>query len=180
MPAWIVIIGKTFGNGCDGLIQCRLVFSCCYFICAHTFFLWFIYIARAFQLCLTQEIYKGESSLLLTPVLTLWGDSHIDCQLELSYSAFGFGAIIQRNLLTLSLPHDSWQNNHYACVIYIHAGKATHACLAGLATKKSGGTITHLHTWWQDGCHNRFPLYISLAWREICNYITSIFEEGWS
>ena len=30
--------------------------------------------------------------------------------------------------------------------------------LSGLATKKSGGTITHLHTWWQDGCHNRFPL----------------------
>ena len=23
--------------------------------------------------------------------------------------------------------------------------------------KKSGGTITHLHTWRQDGCHNRLP-----------------------
>ena len=23
--------------------------------------------------------------------------------------------------------------------------------------KKSGGTITHLHTWWQDDRHNRFP-----------------------
>ena len=39
--------------------------------------------------------------------------------------------------------------------------KATHAqqsCLANLASKKSGATITHLHTWWQDGRHNRFPL----------------------
>ena len=37
-------------------------------------------------------------------------------------------------------------------------------CLAGLAVKKSGGTITrkitHLHTWRQD--HDRFPLSISL------------------
>ena len=37
-------------------------------------------------------------------------------------------------------------------------------CLAGLATKKSSpGTITHLHTWRQDGRHNRFPLNISLV-----------------
>ena len=30
--------------------------------------------------------------------------------------------------------------------------------LPGLATKKSGDTITHLHTWQQDGRRNRFPL----------------------
>ena len=40
----------------------------------------------------------------------------------------------------------------------VHAGKATHACLVGLDTKKSGGTITLLHKWQQDGCCNRFSL----------------------
>ena len=34
----------------------------------------------------------------------------------------------------------------------------THVCLAGLATKKSEGTITKLHTWRQDRRHKRFPL----------------------
>ena len=30
--------------------------------------------------------------------------------------------------------------------------------LGGLIYEKSGGTITHLHTWQQDGCNNRFTL----------------------
>ena len=71
-----------------------------------------------------------------------------------SYCAFEFGAIIRPCVHTCSLRHDSPCDNLYACVTYIHARKATQAkqnYLAGLATKKSGGTITHLHTWWQDG-----------------------------
>ena len=74
--------------------------------------------------------------------------------MEVSYCTFGFCANILRDLCTISLPRDS----HHACVIKVHAGKATHACLAGLATKISEGTITHLHTWRQDGRHNRFTL----------------------
>ena len=61
---------------------------------------------------------------------------------ELSYPR------IWRDLRTLSLPSVLLPNLN-ACVIKVHARKATHAyriCLAGLATKKSGGTITPLHT----------------------------------
>ena len=103
----------------------------------------------------------------LTPVLMLWGGGNIDNHVwRLSYCTLGFGAITRRDLRILSLPHDSPRDNLYACVIWVHAGKATYAqqnYLADLATKKSGGTVTHLHTWWQDGRHNRFPLYISLV-----------------
>ena len=48
-----------------------------------------------------------------------------------------------------------------ALFIYVHGRKATHVyrnCLAGLAAKKSGGTITRLHTWRLNGCCNRFHL----------------------
>ena len=34
--------------------------------------------------------------------------------------------------------------------------------LGGLSYRKSRGAVTHLHTWWQDGCNHRFPLQISL------------------
>ena len=61
-------------------------------------------------------------------------------RMEASYYTFRFGTNIQRDLRTLSLPCDSVRDNHYACVIEVQAGKAAHACLAGLATKKSGGT----------------------------------------
>ena len=82
-------------------------------------------------------------------------------RMEASYCTFGLGTIIRHDLHTLSLPRNSPCDNLYACVIWVHAEKATHAkqnYLTGLATKKSGGTITHLHTWRQDGRHNRFPL----------------------
>ena len=35
--------------------------------------------------------------------------------------------------------------------------------LAGIAMKKSRGTKSHLHTWRQDGHHNRFPLLSSIS-----------------
>ena len=70
-------------------------------------------------------------------------------RMEESYCTFEFCAIIQCDLCTLSLLHDSLCDNLHARVIQVHAGKATHTkqtCSVGLATKKSGGTITHLHT----------------------------------
>ena len=87
-------------------------------------------------------------------------------RMEVNYCTFGFGAIIRCDLRTFSLLRDSPCNNQHACVIWVHARKATHTqqnYLAGLAMKKFKGTITHLHTWRQDGGHNRFPLKISLV-----------------
>ena len=74
--------------------------------------------------------------------------------MEVSYCSFGFGEIIRGDLCTLS--HD----DHFAYVILSlrQTGKATHAWLAGLAMKKSGHTIIHYHTLWQDGSHKGFPL----------------------
>ena len=56
--------------------------------------------------------------------------------MEMSYCTSEFGVVIQRDLRTLSLLCDSPRDNLYACMIYVHMGKATHACLAGSATKK--------------------------------------------
>ena len=60
------------------------------------------------------------------------------------YFTFGFGAIIRCDLQTLLLPRKSPRDNHYVCD-EVQAGNATLACLASLAMKKSGGTITLLH-----------------------------------
>ena len=86
----------------------------------------------------------------------------MNCQSKVSKSLRN---LTRNDLHKLSLLHDSLHNKLYA-------GKTTHAernCLAGLATKKSGGTITHLHTCRQDGCHNTFPLNIFLDYTEICS-----------
>ena len=42
-----------------------------------------------------------------------------------------------------------WITARYPLCVHdvVYAGKASHACLAGVATKKSRGTITLLHTW---------------------------------
>ena len=90
----------------------------------------------------------------------------IDCHL-------GWWVIVPLDLAQfglVSLRHDSPRDNLNACVIYVHARKATHAkqnYLAGLVTKnkqtnkqtktskqtkkKNGDTVSHLHTWRQDG-----------------------------
>ena len=103
--------------------------------------------------------------------------------------SLGWWVIVPLNLAQsfglVSLRHDSPCDNLNACVIYVHARKATHAkqnYLAGLATKnktkqnktkqkknktkqkkkqkkknkkqkkkKNGDTVSHLHTWGQDG-----------------------------
>ena len=60
-----------------------------------------------------------------TPSKALRQWPYCPSRMELSYCTFRFGAIIQRNLQTLSLPRDSPQNNLYACVIWVHVEKAT-------------------------------------------------------
>ena len=50
-------------------------------------------------------------------VNTMWGWPYCPLLMEVSYCTFRFGAIIRRNLRTLSLPRDSQHNNLYACVI---------------------------------------------------------------
>ena len=61
---------------------------------------------------------KGESGLFLTPVLTLWGRRpYCPSRIEASYCTFGSGAIIWRDVRTLSLPRDSPGDSQYACVI---------------------------------------------------------------
>ena len=100
---------------------------------------------------------KGGMGLFLVPVLTLWSSNHFDIHVWRSVIvppdlAHSFGVICA----------------HYRCRINDSSpdGKTTHAkpnCLAGLATNKSRGTISQLHTWQQHGRHNRFPLYISLS-----------------
>ena len=66
----------------------------------------------------------------------LWDGGHIDCHL-------GWWVIVPLDLVQsfglVSLRHDSPRDNLNACVIYVHARKATHTkqnYLAGLATKK--------------------------------------------
>ena len=86
------------------------------------------------------------------------------CQsrLEASYCTFGCGAIIRRN------PH-AYRYRVIHCAItnkrtwFSPHGKSNSHLLGGLKykqtkNKKNRGTITLLHTWPQDGCHNRFPL----------------------
>ena len=104
---------------------------------------------------------KGESGLFLARGNAMGRRPYWPSYMETSCCTFRFGAIIRGDLHTLSLPCDSPCDNLHTYVIEVHAGKATHAkqnCLAGLATKKSGGTITHLHTWGRDCHHNRFHL----------------------
>ena len=71
---------------------------------------------------------KGESGLFLTPVLSLWGAAAIlpvTYGVELLY--LRIWPIIWRDLRTLSIASDLPRNNQYACVTWVHAGKATHA-----------------------------------------------------
>ena len=79
---------------------------------------------QVMDFCMYQGIWKGESGLFLTPVLTLWGGGHIDHHVwRGAIVPSGFGAIIQCDLRTYSLLCDSL----YACVIHVHAEKPIHA-----------------------------------------------------
>ena len=112
-----------------------------------------------------KEFKKGESGLFLTLVLMLWGGGHIArhvwrwviVPLDLILS---FGAtcahyryrVIHRAITNMMRDLSPFWKGHSRLT----------KLFGELSYKKSGGTITHLHMWRQDGCHNRFPLSISL------------------
>ena len=68
--------------------------------------------------------FKGEMGLILTRVnaMVRWQDHK-----PITYGGELLYLRIWRDLHTLSLPRDSPHDNQYACVIWVHAGKATHA-----------------------------------------------------
>ena len=75
-------------------------------------------------------------------------------RMEVNYCIFGFGAIIRHDVRTLSLPRDSSLNDQYACVIWVHAGEATHAMVilfGGLSYKKIRR-------------YNNSPPYVTARW----------------
>ena len=77
---------------------------------------------------LTPRNLKGGIGSLFDPCVNAMGRRpHCPSRMEVSYCTSGFGAIIQRDLRTLSLPCDLPCDNLYACMIWVHAGKATHA-----------------------------------------------------
>ena len=107
---------------------------------------------------------KGELGLLLTHVLTLWGGGHIDRHIlrwvlvppDLARSFGVIWAHYRYSVIHRALAynvHDLWPrrkgNSHLTKLLSYE--------------KRSRGTITHLHTWLQEGQHDRFPLWISLC-----------------
>ena len=54
-----------------------------------------------------RNLKGGIGSLFDPPVNAMVRRPYWSSRVEVSYCTFGFGAIIQRNLRTLSLPHDS-------------------------------------------------------------------------
>ena len=78
------------------------------------------------SLCASRNLKAGIGSLF-DPCVNARRWPYWLSRMEASYCTFGFGAIIRRDLRTLSLPRDSLGDNLYACVIEVHAIKATHA-----------------------------------------------------
>ena len=72
--------------------------------------------------------FKGEIwSLFYLCVNAMGRRTYCPSRMEVSNGTSRFGAIIRRDLHSLSLPCDSPRDNLYAYVIWVHAGKATHA-----------------------------------------------------
>ena len=71
---------------------------------------------------------KGGIGSLFDPCVNAVGRRpYCPSRMEVSYCTIRFGAIIRRDLRTLSVLHDSPCNIQHACVIWVHAGKATPA-----------------------------------------------------
>ena len=73
----------------------------------------------------TQELIprnlKGGIRSLFDPCVNAMGRRpYCPSRMEVSYCTFGFGAIIRRDLRTLSLPRDSPRDNIFACVIWVY------------------------------------------------------------
>ena len=96
---------------------------------------------------------KGGIGSLFAPCVNAMGRRpYCSSRMVVSYCTFGFGAVI-----SAICAHYRYPVIHHAVTnMRVHARKATHALNEiiwwGLATKKSGGTITHLHT-----CTARWP-----------------------
>ena len=107
--------------------------------------------------CLHTKEFKKGNPVSFWPMCYVMGRRpYYPSRMEENYCTFGSGAIImiirhdQRTLLHIIGVR--WRVFYrtitYSCVIQIHAGKAIRTernRLAGLATKKSRDTITHLH-----------------------------------
>ena len=74
-----------------------------------------------------KPLHKLRGDLVLCALNTMEWRPYCPSRVEVSYCTFGFGAIMLRDLRTLSLPRDSPCNNQYACVIWVHTRKETHA-----------------------------------------------------
>ena len=62
---------------------------------------------------------KGGIGSLFDPCVNTTGQRpYCPSRMEVSYCTFGFGAIIQCDLRTLSLPCDSLRKYQYVCVIF--------------------------------------------------------------
>ena len=70
--------------------------------------------------------------------------------MEVSYCTFGFDTKSWRDLRILLLMRDSPGDNFFKST-WERQIRLNENCLAGLTTKKSGGTITHLHISICDG-----------------------------
>ena len=117
---------------------------------------------HAFLSGFSKEFKKGNRVSFWTLCLTLWGGCHIErhvwmwviVPLDLAQSFGAVCAYYRYRVIYRAIT--------YACVSDLspHGKGNSHLVklLGGLSYEKSGGTITHLHTWWQDDYHNRLPL----------------------
>ena len=109
-----------------------------------------------------KEFQRGNQVSFWTCVNAMGQRPYWPSRTEVNYCTFGFKVIIRRDLRILLLLH----NNLWCMHDLSPRGKGNSHLTKLLGKlnyyKESGGTITHLHTWRQDGRHNRFPLWTSL------------------
>ena len=77
--------------------------------------------------CKSRNLKGGIGSLFDPCVNVVERRPYCPSHMEVSYWIFRFEAIIRLDLRTLSSLCDSWCDNQFACMIWVHAKKATHA-----------------------------------------------------
>ena len=112
--------------------------------------------------------FKGEIVSFFTPVLRLWISGHIGSHLW--RWIFRFGTIIRRDLCALTLMSDLLHTISIIHAWFSPRGKDNSCFLGWCSYEKSGGTITLLHIWPQDGCCNRSPLQFPWVQHEKQNF----------
>ena len=134
---------------------------------------------------LTKEFKRGNqvSFWPLCLVLTLWGSGHFDGHLwRWVIVPSDLVQSFRCNLRNFSLLRD----NLSMCLIK-STRERQHTLnknrLVGLAQKNLEVKIKHLHMWRQDGCHDRFPLEISLEYScvgtRLARSILKFSPHGW-